>query len=186
MNQHVSAARNLPLLERLVTEDSGKESRNKTEKHKCLRIRRRFSRESPYHQFMRRRRSFFDVVQEWKFSRSTARSLARRRRLPRFFLLLSFLRIIGCNYIKVETYNTRHLALPPSFPSPNDRPAAGSGGSGRELLCGTSVICHAIPAAAEFHLTFPPYSKNRVGKRPADRASAPLVATRLGFELQLS
>ena len=73
--------------------------------------------------------TFFDVVQEWKFSRSTARSLARRRRvygglppsLARFFLLLSFLRIIGCNYIKVETYNTRHLALPPSLPSPTDR-----------------------------------------------------------------
>ena len=75
--------------------------------------------------------TFFDVVQEWKFSRSTARSLVRRRRvyygglppsLARFFLLLSFLRIIGCNYIKVETYNTRHLALPPSLPPSRARP----------------------------------------------------------------
>ena len=70
--------------------------------------------------------TFFDVVQEWKFSRSTARSFAggecAAASLPRFLLLLSFLRIIGCNYIKVETYNTRHLALPPS-PGPTDRQA---------------------------------------------------------------
>ena len=98
--------------------------------------------------------TFLVVVQKWKFSRSTAPSF-----LPSpSGLSLSLSRIIGCNYIKVETYNTRHLALPPSLPrsSPGpttDRQAgrlAMQRASGRELLCGTSVICHAIQAAGEF------------------------------------
>ena len=124
----------------IIMEDSGKTETEKmmpyssTEKHKCHRTRRRFSRESPYHQFMRRRSST-----SFKSGNFHDPLLARRRRarrrgggglLARFFLLLSFLRIIGCNYIKVETYNTRHLALPPSLARPNDRRQAAKAAEG--------------------------------------------------------